>query len=192
VNSEMMTRSQLFAWTVFSVLVAFLGLCTLFVSVVTLAQAWQEHAQSHWPQVTGRIEKCDLAQSSTGKRQRYRIRCRLSYPVGIEQDAATIYSGYAPSRDVQQYPPNQIAPLEIWTDEHPPGTPIVIRYDPNNHRQVLLTSNYMPPLGGPKTPNNIKLLTIVAASFLIGLVIVRFTRPQADTLQQYFPATPTR
>jgi hypothetical protein len=59
----MTTRSQLLAWTALSVLVAFLGLCTLFVSVVTLAQARQEHAQSHWPQATGRIEKCALTHS---------------------------------------------------------------------------------------------------------------------------------
>jgi hypothetical protein len=188
----MMTRPQLQAWTAFSLLIAFLGLCTLFISVVTLAQAWQENSQSRWPQATARVEKCALTQSSTGRRQRYYIRCRLSYPVGFEQNTATISSGYAPSREVWQYPPNQIAPLENWVADHPPGTPIVVRYDPKNHQRVLLTSNYMPPLGGPKTPNNIKLLTVVGASFLIGLTIARFTRPQSDTVQQYFPAAPTR
>jgi hypothetical protein len=109
----------------------------------------------------------------------------LDLPGRIRTNAATIYSGYAPSRDVSQYPPNQIAPLETWIDEHPPGTPIIIRYDPTNHNRVLLTSNYMPPVGGPKTPSNIKLLTVVAASFILGLMIVKFTRPQAGTFQQY-------
>ena len=188
----MMTRPQLFAWTALSVLVGFLGLCTLFISVVTIAQALQEQSQSHWPQATARVEKCALTQSSTGRRQRYYIRCRLTYPDGFEQNAPTITSGYAPGREVWQYPPNQIAPLENWIDDHPPGSPIVIRYDPNNHKQVLLTSNYMPPLGGPKTPNNVRLLTVVASSFLIGLLVARLTRPQSDTLQQYFPAAPTR
>jgi hypothetical protein len=183
----MITRLRLLMWPVFSILVVFLGLCTLFVLVVTLAQAWQEHSQSLWPLATGRVEKCALAQSSTGRRQRYRIRCRLSYPVGIEQNAANVYSGYAPSRDVWQYPPNQIAPLETWIDEHPPGTPIVIRYDPNNHNRVLLTSNCMPPVGGPRTPSNIKLLTAVAAAFLVGLIIVRVSRPQAELVRQDSP-----
>jgi Protein of unknown function (DUF3592) len=190
-NSEKLTRLRILVWTASGVLVVFLGLCTLFVLVVTLAQAWQERAQSHWPQETARIEKCDLSQSSTGRRQSYTIRCRLSYQIGFEQDSATIYSGYAPSRAVWQYPPNQIAPLETWVDAHPPGTPIVIRYDPNNHKRVLLASDYIPS-GGPKTPKNIKLLTAVAASLLVGWIVVRLTKPPASTLQQYFPATQNR
>jgi hypothetical protein len=33
-------------WLGLMVLVAFSGLCTIFVSVATAAQAWQEHAQA--------------------------------------------------------------------------------------------------------------------------------------------------
>jgi hypothetical protein len=41
-------------------LVVFSGLCTIFVLVATAAQAWQEHAQARWPEVTARVEKCGL------------------------------------------------------------------------------------------------------------------------------------
>jgi hypothetical protein len=60
-----------------AVLVVFSGLCTIFASVVTAAQAWQEHAQARWPEVTARVDTCGLNQTSSGPR-RYRIRCRLS------------------------------------------------------------------------------------------------------------------
>jgi hypothetical protein len=159
-------------------LVALLGLCTIFAAVVTVAEAWQEHAQARWPQVTARVDECVLTRTSTGQRQKFYIRCRLSYAVGAERNVAKIYSSTVPSPDVWQYPPNQIAPFEQWVDEHPPGTPIVVRYDPSHHTKVLLVGNYM-PRGGPRTPNNVKLLEFFAGSFLVLLTIARIGRPRS-------------
>lgn len=160
------------------ILVVLLGLCTIFASVVTAVQAWQEHAQARWPEVTARVDDCGLSRTSTGRRDRFYIRCRLSYAVGAERNVAKIYSGSVPSADVGQYPPNQIAPFEKWVDEHPPGTPIVVRYDPANHTKVVLVANYM-PRGGPRTPDNVKLLEFFAGSFLVLLTIARFRRPRS-------------
>ena len=160
-----------------AVMVPFLGLCTLFALVVTAGQAWQEHTQSRWPRATAHIDKCSLDRTSFGNRERYHIRCRLDYAVGTEQNAATVYSAYAPSPEIWQYPPNQIAPLETWMDEHPSGTPIAIRYDPSNHRRASLDSDYMPPHGGPRTPSNLKLLAVIAASFVLVLTIARLIHP---------------
>ncbi len=157
-------------------LVALLGLCTIFAAVVTVLEAWQEHAQKRWPQVTARVDECGLTRSSTGRRQTFYIRCRLSYVVGAERNMAQIYSGYVPSPDVWQYPPNQIAPFQQWVDEHPPGTPIVVRYDPSHHTKVGLVGNYM-PRGGPRTPNDVKLLGVFAGSFLVLLTIARAFKP---------------
>jgi hypothetical protein len=159
-------------------LVALLGLCTIFAAVVTVAEAWQEHAQARWPQVTARVDECGLTRTSTGRRQSFYIRCRLSYAAGAERNLARISSGYVPSPDVWQYPPNQIAPFEKWVDEHPPGTPVVVRYDPTMHTKVVLVANYM-PRGGPRTPNNVKLLEFFAGSFLVLLTIARIGRPRS-------------
>jgi hypothetical protein len=168
-------------WTALMVLAGFLALCTLFVSVVTAVQAWQEHAQARWPEVTARIEKCSLTRTSSRGRHRFYIQCRLSYAVGAQQNATTIYSGHVPAPEIPQYPPNQIAPFEEWVDEHPQGTPIVVRYDPADQKRVVLVANYM-PRGGPRTPNNVKLLEVCAGSFLILLTIARITRPQPQSL----------
>ena len=44
------------AWRGWVILLGgFLGLCTIFVLVVTAFEAWQEHAQAQWPQVTASI-----------------------------------------------------------------------------------------------------------------------------------------
>jgi hypothetical protein len=162
------------------VLVLFLGLCTIFAAVVTAAQAWQEHSQARWPEVTARVDNCDLNRTSIGRREMFYIRCRLSYAIGAEQHTAMIRSTGVPSRDVWQYPPNQIAPFEDWVNNHPQGTPIVVRYNPADHTKIALLATDM-PRGGPHTPNNVKLLEVCAGSFLVLLTIARFTRPRPQS-----------
>jgi hypothetical protein len=164
-------------WVGLMVLVAVSGLCTIFMLVLTAAQAWQEHAQARWPEVTARVDRCGLDQTSSGPR-RYYIHCRLTYAVGAEQDATNVFSRNAPSRETWQYPPNQIGPLVEWVDEHPQGTPIVVHYDPANHRKVVLVGTDM-PLGGLRTPSNVKQLEVWAGSFLVLLTIARITRPRS-------------
>ncbi|MGA8678094.1 MAG: hypothetical protein WB621_23000 [Candidatus Acidiferrales bacterium] len=66
-------------------------------------------------------------------------------------------------------------------DEHPQGTPILVRYDPADHTKVVLVANYM-PRGGPRTPSNVKLLEVCAGSFLVLLTIARITRPRPQSL----------
>jgi hypothetical protein len=166
-------------WLGLMVLVVLLGLCTTFALVATVAQAWQEHGRARWPEVTARVDTCGLIKSSTGRKHGwYYISCRLSYVVGAEQNATNVYSTKVPPADVRQYPPNQIGPFEEWVDQHPPGTPIVVRYDPADHTKVVLVANYM-PRGGPRTPNNVKLLEFLAGSFLVLGAIARITRPRS-------------
>jgi uncharacterized protein DUF3592 len=166
------------------VLVLFFGLCTVFAAVVTAAQAWQEHVQARWPEVTARVDDCGLTRTSTREREMFYIRCRLNYTVGAEQHAATIYSIRVPSRELWQYPPNQIAPFEDWVSNHPQGTPIVVRYDPDDHAKVAQWTTDM-PRGGPHTPNNVKLLEVCAGGFLLLLTIARITRPRSPSQNGY-------
>jgi hypothetical protein len=157
-------------------LVLFSGLCTVFALVVTAAQAWQEQAEKRWPEVTAHVDTCGLEPSS-GK-DMYHIRCRLSYVVGGAQNLGTVYSMNVSSPGVWQYPRNQIGrfehgSLEQWIDEHPPGTPILVRYDPADHAQVVTTDKLV---GGPHTQSNIRLFEVCAGSFVILLAVARITR----------------
>ena len=152
----------------FGALVVFSGLCTVFALVVTAAQAWHEHAQERWPEVTAHVDSCGLEPSS-GK-DMYHIRCRLSYFVGGQQNVTTVYSSNV---GVWQYSRHQIGPLEQWIDGHPPGMPILVRYDPANHTEVVTTDKLV---GGFHTQSNIKLLEACAVSFVILLAIARITR----------------
>jgi Protein of unknown function (DUF3592) len=176
-TSDPVPKSQLM-WLGLMVLVVLSGLCTIFASVVTAAQARQEHAQARWPEVTARVDRCGLNQTSSGRRDKYYIHCRLRYAVGAEQNVANVESSNVPSPKIWQYPPNQIAAFEQWVDEHPPETPLVVRYDPADHRKVVLVATHM-PRGGPRTPSNMKQLEVWAGSFLVLLTIARITRPRS-------------
>ena len=171
-------------WLGLAVLVALSGLCTIFVLVVTAAQAWQEYAQARWPEVTARVDSCGMEQTSSGRREKYYIHCRLSYAVGAEQIATNIYSTNVPSPEIWQYPPNQIAPFQQWVDEHPQATPILARYNPAHHTKLVLEATDM-PLSGPRTPNNVKLLAVSAGSFFVLLTIARITRPRSNWRDGY-------
>ena len=181
IGAEMTTgtaaKDQLM-WLGLTVLVVLFGLCTIFASVVTAAQAWQERAQARWPEVTARVDECGLERTSSNGRRKFYIHCRLSYAVGAEQNATNIYSRNVPSPEIWQYPPNQIGPFQQWVDEHPQGTPILVRYDPAHHTKVVLVAADA-PLGGPRTPSNVKLLEFLAGSFLLLLTIARITRPRS-------------
>jgi hypothetical protein len=119
-----------------------------------------------------------MTRTSSGRREKYYIRCRLSYAVGAEQHAANVYSMNVPSREIWQYPPNQMAPFEEWVSEHPEGTPIVVRYNPAKHAKIVLVVTDMPG-AGPRTPSNVKLLEVCGGSFLFLLAIAGITRPRS-------------
>src|SRR4051812_30255092 len=176
----MATKNQV-PWRGFAaILGVFAGLCTMFELAVTAAEAWQEHAQAQWLETTARVDRCYLHQTSTGKRNRYYIDCRLSYAVGTEQIAAHVYSANVPSREVPQYPPNQISPLEDWVDKHPSGTPLAVRYNPAQHNKMVLVATDMPRAGGPHTANNLKLLGFFAASSVLLLSLARIWHLKSD------------
>jgi hypothetical protein len=173
------TKGQVLLRGCAAVLGVFAGLCAIFALVVTAAQAWQEHAQAQWPEVTARVDSCAMDQTSSGRREKYYIHCRLSYAVGAEQNATNIYSRNVPSPEIWQYPSNQIGPFQQWVDEHPQGTPILVRYDPAQHTKVVLVATDT-PLGGPQAPNNLKLLGFFAAACVLLLAIARITRLRSD------------
>lgn len=168
-------------------LVTLSGLCTMFVLVVTASQAWREHVQAGWPQVTARVDSCSLDRTSSGWRQKFHIHCRLSYAVVAEQNVANIYSFNAPSPEIWQYPPNQIVPLRDWVNEHPQGTPMILHYDPAHHAKVALVVNDM-PRGGPRTPSDVKQLEVWIGSFVVLLSAARIMRPRCLAPNGYPPS----
>jgi hypothetical protein len=174
-------------WLGLLVLVILFGLCTVFASVVTVAQAWQEHVRARWPEVTARVDECGLRRTSSNGMRKMYIRCRLSYVVGTEQQSTYVYSSNVAAPEIWQYPPNQVAPLEAWVAAHSQGTPIVMRYDPADHSDLVPVTAADVLIGGPHTTNNVKLLEVCAGTFLALLVLARLTWPRSFWQSRYSP-----
>jgi hypothetical protein len=80
---------------------------------------------------------------------------------------------------IGKHPAAQVELMEDWVEEHAEGTRLVVHYDPANHRKAALVTTDM-PLGGPRTPNNLKLLEYFAAASVVLLTIARITRLRSD------------
>ena len=70
-----------------------------------------------------------------------------------------------------------VVTVEDWVDAHPQGMPIAVHYDPANPKKAVLVATDM-PRGGPRTPNNLRLLGIAALSCVVLLTIARVGRPR--------------
>jgi len=173
-----MRTGQLF-WLGVAVLGLFTGLCSIFALVVTVAEGWQEHAQAQWPETTARVQTCGV-DLYTHRPEAYWIDCLVSYSVGAEEVVAKVHSRStpAPRRVISQHPTTQIEIMERWAEAHPPGTPIAVRYDPVHHKNAVLMATDM-PLGGPRTPDNLRLLGVAAGSCALLLAIARITKPSS-------------
>lgn len=168
------------AWLALVVLGLFAGLCSIFVLVVTVIQGWQEHAQAQWPQATALVQRCGVDIHTHGRAESYWIDCGISYSVGAEEIVTKVHSRStpAPRRVISGHPAMQVELMEDWVDNHPPGTPIAVHYDPANHKKAVLVATDM-PLGGPRTPNNLRLLGVTAGSCAVLLAFAKITRPSS-------------
>ena len=169
-------------WGGSGVLGLFTGLCSIFALFVTVAEGWQEHTQAQWPEATALVQSCGL-DIYTHKPEAYWIDCRVSYSAGAEEIVADVHSRStpAPRRVISQNPSTQFDLMQEWVDAHPAGTAMDVHYDPANHKKVVLVTTDM-PLGGPRTPNNLRLLEITAGSCGLLLAIARLARPSTSTM----------
>ena len=157
----------------------FAALCTVFVLLVAAGEGWVERAQAQWPSATARVKRCGL-DAYTYNSKSYWIDCSVSYTVRGEDIVSHVHSltTPAPQREIWEYPAGRFEQMQEWVDEHPEGTPIAVSYDPANHKKAVLVTTDM-PLGGPRTPNNLKLLGFCAGSCVVLLGIARVARAGA-------------
>ena len=159
-------------------LAGFVGLCTLFASVVAAVQAWQETTCARWPELTAHVRHCELS-IYTHKPESYYINCSVGYRVGSEELVSEVASRSTPApRRVVWQPQPQFQMMQEWVNGHPQGTPISVHYDPLNPGRAVLVATDM-PLGGPRTPDNLKLVKAGLAGCAVLLAIAWLARPRS-------------
>ena len=152
----------------------FSGLCTIFVLIVTVADAWQEQQQQTWPETTATIERCSvnphIPLRSATRTPVWHIQCRIAYSVGSSEVKTSIRS-----RSTTSSWGGSTQRMHQWITEHRSGTPIMIHYDTQKPTTAVLTATDM-PYGGPTTPDDLKLLLIVFCSFVFLLLLAKYLR----------------
>jgi hypothetical protein len=175
-HSLSLTRPQSIWRTIAGLMALLAGLCTLLALVVTALDAWSEHAQAQWPEATARIRDCALDQY-TSHPENYLIECSIEYPVGADIVHSKVRSRTtpAPNRLIRAYPADTFERMQQWVAAHGAGTPLTVHYNPADPTRAALRATDM-PLGGPRTPGNLKLLGGAAAIFAVLCVAVYLAR----------------
>lgn len=183
----METQPNLPKWRKITVLLAgffglFAALATIFALIVTVAEGWQEHLQTRWPEVTAQVQRCSLDVYPFNSSY-YWIECSIRYELLGQPIVSQVHSRTtpAPGRWISQYPTGQFNRMQRWVDAHPERTSIKVRYDPAHPDKAVPVATDM-PRGGPRTPNNLKLLGICALSCVVLLTIARIVRPKPASL----------
>ncbi len=154
---------------------AFLFLvCTLVIIVKTAMDAYHEKQHAAWPMVVATITKQTVRKIPAGSRGEWYIESALRYKVdGEELTASTRSRGGAFWEE---------SSMRRWSSQHPPGTTLLIRYDPQHRDSVALNpdANDMPE-SGPQVPGDLKALLLFSflsmALIAIGVLQRRKVKP---------------
>lgn len=143
----------------------------MFAFIVSISDGSREHIEEGWPQVTATIERCSvdpyIPLRSASRTAVWHISCRIHYAENGDQIQTGIRSrstGSGWGGDAER--------MRQWVVGHPSGSPIVVRYDPANPTNAVLTETDMPS-AGPRTPNNLKLLLIASVASLTLITIAK-------------------
>ena len=135
---------------VFGFFVFFVASCALFLLVVTAGVAWQEYCERHWPQTTATIQRCSLeevAETPPSNLIDSRIDCQIAYVVGARTVMSRVRSVTAPAPEkvIWEFHSGQakgiLSKMQEWVQAHPPGSAIVVHYDPANHARAALVAS---------------------------------------------------
>lgn len=155
---------------VLRILAVFAGLCAVFALVVSIADAWREHAQQTWPEVTATVQRCSVDPYVPIRGNHapvWTVQCRIAYRAGGEEVEGRIHS-----RSTTSGWGGDVDSMRRWVTSHRSGSPIVVNYDPAEPKTVVLTRTDM-PLGGPRTPTDLRLLLISSGASLLLFLAAR-------------------
>lgn len=182
-NMEQAARPKR-GWVVIVGLSYLFAVFTAFAAVVSAGEAWVEYRHRQWPEVSARIEHCDVKpyQRSTGRRlphSAYYIACAVSYETAENRLVlATVTSHRIKSPELAGTDTRpQLKRMQAWVDRHPAGASLDVHYDPAHQQRAVLTNTDM-PLGGPeRAANNLKLILACAGAWGLLWFIGRAVRP---------------
>ena len=114
------------------------GVVALLLIVKIPTEVYRENKQAKWPSVVATITQSTV-RKSYHMGYEWHIETEVRYLVDGKEQASSIHSRVASSGDERE--------MYRWVSQHPPGTPLPIRYDPEHHDTVVPDAGNMPETG---------------------------------------------
>ena len=133
----------------------------------TPIDAYRESQQTKWPCVVATITQ-QTVRRTYSRGYQWHIETEVRYTVDGEELTSSIHSRVASSGEERD--------MYRWASQHPPGTPLPLRFDPQHHNMVVLDAGDMPE-SGSQVPGDLQMLLIFsvlsATLVTIGRVLQR-------------------
>jgi len=132
----------------------------------------QESKQAKWPSVVATITQQSVRRTysrGSGGGYSWNIETEASYTVDGEELMSSIHS-HPGSSDQEQN-------MYRWVSQHPPGTSLPIRYDPQHHDTVAPVPGDM-PMSGSEVPGDLEGTLIFSVLSGTLLTIAHVVKPR--------------
>jgi Protein of unknown function (DUF3592) len=156
----------------------FLGLCALVLMAKSALDSHREDKHAHWPSAVATITQRQVVQFMNGREEAWRIECAVRYMADGTEIAAKVRSGIGGFLDEK--------PMRRWASQHPSGTTLRVRYDPQ-HPDTAVPDAVELPGSGPQASNDLKATLVFSILSLIVISIDRFLQGRTGALEQKEP-----
>jgi hypothetical protein len=140
--------------------------CTLVLIAMTVIDAYKENVHAHWPGAVATITQQTVRQIPAGSRGQWYIESTVRFSVGGEEVRSSTRSGGGAFWEEFS--------MRRWASQHPPGTSLSIRYDPQHPGNIVPDAGTMPG-SEPQAEQDLGLtllfMLLSAACMTIGRVL---------------------
>jgi len=139
------------------------GLIPLIMILKTPIDAYRESRQAKWPSAVAIITQ-QTVRRTYSRGYQWQIETEVRYTVDGEELTSSIHSRVASSGEEQD--------MYRWASQHPLGTPLSVRFNPQHHNMVVLDGGDMPE-SGSQVPGDLEILLIFSVLSVTLMTIGR-------------------
>jgi hypothetical protein len=139
------------------------GIVALIMILKTPIDVYRESQQAKWPSVVAAITN-QTVRRTYSRGYQWHIETEVRYTVDGEELASSIHSRVGSSGGERD--------MYGWASQHPPGTSLPIRYDPQHHNTIVLDAGDMPE-SGSQVPGDMQMLLIFSVLSITLITIGR-------------------
>jgi hypothetical protein len=147
--------------------------CTLVMMIKLAIDKNRETTRASWRTAEAIIRRQNVREFMNGRHQAWRIESEVTYPVGDTTLTTVVQSG------IGEYLEERT--MHRWASQHPPGTTLFIRYDPEHPATAVPDTVSGMPESGPQVPEDVKGILLFMLLSLAAFTAARWFRPRQES-----------